>query len=82
VFINVTVYISTDVCVLRLVVCRSSRILMLRKNIISLGFFWEGYESLMARVSRISAAVRRYTLYVYISKCYNDVRRLFVEFAT
>jgi hypothetical protein len=35
VFINVIVYISTDVCMLRLVVCRSSHTLMLRKNILS-----------------------------------------------
>jgi hypothetical protein len=48
---------------------------MFRENI----FFLFG--SVMAPPSRISAADSRYKLDVYISKCYDAARSLFVEIA-
>ena len=85
VFINVRVYISTDVSMLRFVVCGSSHILLLWKNILPFLFFF--FFSLLARSlvaspPRVSAADSRYYQDVNISKCYESARSLFIEIAT
>lgn len=73
-FFNVILYISTDVCMLRLVVMSSITHFKAPINILScvcvffLFCFLFGYCSVMVQHSIISAADSRYHLDVYISK--------------
>jgi len=74
------VTLSTDVCtrMLRLVVCHSSQILMLKNTfLLSSLFFFFGYGSLMAALPGISATDSQYKLDVYINKFYDAARCLF-----